>query len=111
MYNVSVLWLLLISDDDGGGDGVEIKCLHIFVLYRIGDLHGNWVYAVVISPTRELACQISEVFGLFTEDSPLSLGCFTGGHDMEKDITDFNTSGLVYPCCVYLEWDLRTLVC
>ena len=103
--------MVMVMMDGGDGDGDEIKRLHIFVLYRMGDLHGNRVYAVVISPTRELACQISEVFGLFTEDSPLSLGCFTGGRDMEKDITDFNTSGLVYPCCVYLEWDLRTLVC
>jgi ATP-dependent RNA helicase DDX55/SPB4 len=55
--------------------------------------HDNHVRAVIISPTRELASQIFEVFVPFAEKSGLGLACYTGGRDMEGDIKEFNASG------------------
>jgi ATP-dependent RNA helicase DDX55/SPB4 len=70
--------------------------------------HDNHVRAVIISPTRELASQIFEVFVPFAEKSGLGLACYTGGRDMEGDIKEFNASGYVR-LCVWKGWLLLVL--
>ena len=61
---------------------------------RYGPIRRHQVLALVISPTRELANQIAEVFRLFLGDLPsVSLACYTGGKDNAITVNHFNTEG------------------
>ena len=50
---------------------------------------------LIISPTRELAAQISEVLGEFLTDSDLGLKqqLFIGGNKVDKDVNSFEEQG------------------
>lgn len=59
------------------------------------ELGTHGVGAVVVSPTRELAAQIAKVFAHFVRKTPITLGCFTGGRDAEREEQQYSLSG----CC------------
>lgn len=51
------------------------------------------VPAIIITPTRELAIQISNVVDIFLKHAPFTKLLFVGGTSTEKNIKDFNENG------------------
>ena len=65
-------------------------------LYRLtSPLSKHQIGALIVSPTRELASQISEVLAEFLKDSDgrLNYQLFIGGNKVEKDIEKFEEHG------------------
>ncbi|CAH2052599.1 unnamed protein product, partial [Iphiclides podalirius] len=64
-------------------------------------LRKEFVYAVVISPTRELAIQIYKVLGLFLQEAELShitLALLVGGRAIEVDVESINKGANLVVC-------------
>ena len=57
------------------------------------ELGTHGVGCVVVSPTRELATQIAKVFAHFICNTPITLVCFTGGKDAEREEQQYSHNG------------------
>ncbi|GBP23870.1 Probable ATP-dependent RNA helicase DDX55 homolog [Eumeta japonica] len=65
------------------------------------ELRKDFIYAVVISPTRELATQISKVIELFLEEKELSnftLALFVGGRSIDIDAQNVMKGAQIIVC-------------
>ena len=75
---------------------MKIGAYHYFVFMQDKDLRKHDVGAIIISPTRELAAQISEVLSIFLKDiSHLSHQLFIGGpgRSVQLDLNTFTEEG------------------
>ncbi|XP_026313433.1 probable ATP-dependent RNA helicase DDX55 homolog [Hyposmocoma kahamanoa] len=64
-------------------------------------LRKDFVYAVIISPTRELASQISKVIEQFLQEQELShttLALMVGGRPIEADVESLNNGAHIVVC-------------
>ena len=57
------------------------------VIQRLTAARADTCYAVVVSPTRELATQIAGVFTHFTERTGVSLETLIGGSDTSRVVS------------------------
>ena len=80
----------------GSGKTLAFLIPVLETLYRLSSpLNKHQIGALIVSPTRELAAQISEVLEEFLKDSDgnLSFQLFIGGTKVEKDIERFEERG------------------
>ena len=80
----------------GSGKTLAFLIPVLETLYRLASpLSKHQIGALIVSPTRELAAQISEVLAEFLQDSDGSLSSqlFIGGNKVEKDIERFEERG------------------
>jgi len=80
----------------GSGKTLAFLIPILETLYKLPTpLKKHEIGALIISPTRELACQISEVLEEFLKDSEVGLtrSLFIGGNKVEKDIQNFEEDG------------------
>lgn len=63
------------------------------LLRREEKLKPNEIGAVILTPTRELAQQISDVLKYFTDETYLSQILFVGGKNINSNVTEFNKNG------------------
>ena len=80
----------------GSGKTLAFLIPVLETLYRLpSPLSKYQIGALIVSPTRELASQISEVLAEFLQDSDSKLSCqlFIGGNRVEKDICSFEDKG------------------
>ena len=80
----------------GSGKTLAFLIPVLETLYRLtSPLSKHQIGALIVSPTRELATQISEVLAEFLQDSEgkLSYQLFIGGDKVEKDVCSFEKSG------------------
>ena len=80
----------------GSGKTLAFLIPVLETLYRLASpLTKHQIGALIVSPTRELAAQISEVLAEFLQDSDGSLTSqlFIGGNKVEKDIERFEEHG------------------
>lgn len=72
----------------GSGKTLAFLIPLLEIIYKVPDLKHNQVAALIVSPTRELAIQISEVLGELLADSPapLTQQLLIGGGRVERDV-------------------------
>ncbi|CAD5116769.1 unnamed protein product [Dimorphilus gyrociliatus] len=78
----------------GSGKTLAFVIPIIEKLLRIkNEIRKKDVPAIIITPTRELAIQISNVLEIFLKYAPFSKLLFVGGTSTEKNIKDFSENG------------------
>lgn len=86
----------------GSGKTLAFLIPVLEIIYRLPTVKKHDVLALIISPTRELASQISEVLGEFLQDSALHQDSkqhqltqllFIGGNKVDRDLARFEESG------------------